>query len=56
MYNKGYEVKPFPSMWSATIGILELASRKHMTHAIFEIDVTEPRDPSRQYRARSGKR
>ena len=54
MSNKGYEVKPFPIMRRATIGILEAASRKHMIHAILEVDVTKPRDLIRQYRVRSG--
>lgn len=54
MSNKGYEVKPFSPMRRATTGILEAASRKHMIHAILEVDVSEPRDLIRQYQARNG--
>jgi hypothetical protein len=54
MSNKRHEVKPFPPMRRATTGILEAASRKHMIHAILEVDVSEPRDLIRQYQAMNG--
>ena len=41
-------------MRRATTGILEAASRKHMIHAILEVDVSEPRDLIRQYQAMNG--
>ena len=34
MKNTGYAVKRFPPMRRATTGLLEAASRKHMSHAI----------------------
>jgi hypothetical protein len=44
MSNTGYAVKRFPPMRRATTGLLEAASRKHMIHAILEVDVSVPRD------------
>jgi pyruvate/2-oxoglutarate dehydrogenase complex dihydrolipoamide acyltransferase (E2) component len=54
MGNNSYEVKTFPPIRSATIGVLDAASRKHMIHAIFEVDVSKPRDLIHQYKARNG--
>ena len=54
MSNKRHEVKPFPPMRRATTGILEAASRKHMIHAILEVDVSKPRDLIRRYQAMNG--
>ena len=52
--NMGFEVKRFPPIRRATTSLLEAASRKHMIHAILEVDVLVPRDLIRHYRATGG--
>lgn len=54
MNNRGFEVRPFHPLRRATIGILEAASRKHMIHALLNVDVSKPRDLIRQYKVQTG--
>jgi pyruvate/2-oxoglutarate dehydrogenase complex dihydrolipoamide acyltransferase (E2) component len=54
MTDHTFEVKPFPSIRQATIGVLRAASRKHMIHALLEVDVSKPRDLIRRYATMRG--
>ncbi len=54
MSDSGFEVKPFHPLRRATIGVLQAASRKHMIHALVEVDISKPRDLIRQYRTQAG--
>ena len=49
-----YEVIPFPKMRHAIIDYLCVARRKHMIHALTEVDVTKARQFIREHKARSG--
>lgn len=49
-----YTVKPFHPLRRATIGVLEAASRKHMIHALVEVDVSATRSLVRRYKAKTG--
>jgi hypothetical protein len=48
MNDRGFEAKPFHPLRRTTVGVLEAASRKHMIHALLEVDVSEPRINLRQ--------
>ena len=54
MNDRGFEVKPFHPLRRATVGVLEAASRKHMIHALLEVDVSAPRDLIRQHKGHTG--
>jgi pyruvate/2-oxoglutarate dehydrogenase complex dihydrolipoamide acyltransferase (E2) component len=50
----GYQVVPFPKMRYAIIDHLREARRKHMIHALTEVDVTKARQIIREHKARTG--
>jgi pyruvate/2-oxoglutarate dehydrogenase complex dihydrolipoamide acyltransferase (E2) component len=54
MQDSTYQVKRFHPLRRATIGILDAASKKHMIHALIEVDVSRPRELIRQYKAQTG--
>lgn len=54
MNDRGYEVRPFRPLRRATVGVLSAASKKHMIHALLEVDVSAPRDLIRQHKAQTG--
>jgi pyruvate/2-oxoglutarate dehydrogenase complex dihydrolipoamide acyltransferase (E2) component len=54
MSNQSFEVKPFHPLRRATIGVLEAASKKHMIHALIEVDVSEPRKLMHHHKAATG--
>ena len=50
----GYQVVPFPKMRHAIIDHLHEARRKHMIHALAEVDVTKARQIIREHKTRTG--
>src|SRR5687768_8294938 len=50
----GFRVVPFPSARRAILDYLAVARRKHVVHALVEVDVTLPRRTIREHRARTG--
>jgi pyruvate/2-oxoglutarate dehydrogenase complex dihydrolipoamide acyltransferase (E2) component len=50
----GYRVEPFPEIRRQQIDWLELMHRRHMIHALLEVDVTGARQSIREYRSSSG--
>lgn len=50
----GYTVVPFPRPRRVIVGYLDAASRKHLVHALVEVDVTLPRRTIRDHRGRTG--
>jgi pyruvate/2-oxoglutarate dehydrogenase complex dihydrolipoamide acyltransferase (E2) component len=52
--HNGYEVKPFPRNRQLVLDAGWLASRRHMIHALVEVDVTGPRRHIRAHRAQTG--
>jgi len=49
-----YQVVPFPQMRNAVIDHLHQAQRKHMIHALTEVDVTKARQIIREHKTRTG--
>lgn len=49
----GYEIVHFPKVRHAIVDHLRVARRKHMIHALVEVDVTKPRLHIRQHKART---
>jgi len=49
-----HEVLPFPPIREAALDLLRTAKRKHMIHALIEVDVTHPRRLLREHKARCG--
>jgi pyruvate/2-oxoglutarate dehydrogenase complex dihydrolipoamide acyltransferase (E2) component len=50
----GYTVVPFPQVRKMIVDVLELGRRKHMIHALVEVDVTRARRFIREYEAETG--
>jgi len=50
----GYEIVPFPRGRHAIVDSMIQAQRKHVTHALLELDVTEARCYLGQHKARTG--
>jgi pyruvate/2-oxoglutarate dehydrogenase complex dihydrolipoamide acyltransferase (E2) component len=50
----GYRAEPFPHIRRQQIDWLELMHRRHMIHALLEVDVTGARRSIREYRSRTG--
>jgi pyruvate/2-oxoglutarate dehydrogenase complex dihydrolipoamide acyltransferase (E2) component len=51
---RGFRVVPFPGARRAILDYLAVARRKHVVHALVEVDVTLPRRALREHRARTG--
>jgi hypothetical protein len=51
---RGFRVVPFPSARRAILDYLAVARRKHVVHALVEVDVTLPRRALCEHRARTG--
>jgi pyruvate/2-oxoglutarate dehydrogenase complex dihydrolipoamide acyltransferase (E2) component len=51
-----FDVKPFPRERHDIVDALEVGVRRHMVHALLEIDVTRPRDLIRGLEATGGER
>jgi len=49
-------VRPFPRGRGEIIDALEVGVRRHMVHALLELDVTRPRQRIRDHEARTGER
>jgi len=49
-----HRVIPFDRARRTVVGALEVGARRHMIHALVELDVTEPRRRLRAHRARTG--
>ena len=50
----GYEVIPFPRVRRLAIDLGRLARKRHMIHALFEVDVTKARQYLGEHEARTG--
>jgi pyruvate/2-oxoglutarate dehydrogenase complex dihydrolipoamide acyltransferase (E2) component len=50
----GYRVEPFTNAQRQQIDWLDLMSRRHMIHALLEVDVTGARQSIRAYRSKTG--
>lgn len=51
-----FEVKPFPRARHDIVDSLEVGVRRHMVHALLELDVTRPRQLLREHEARTGEK
>ena len=51
-----FEVKPFPRERHDIVDALEVGVRRHMVHALLELDVTRPRQLIRDHEASTGER
>jgi pyruvate/2-oxoglutarate dehydrogenase complex dihydrolipoamide acyltransferase (E2) component len=51
---RGFHVVPFSGPRRVIVGYLDAASRKHLVHALVEVDVTVPRRIVREHRERTG--
>jgi pyruvate/2-oxoglutarate dehydrogenase complex dihydrolipoamide acyltransferase (E2) component len=51
-----FRVVPFPRIREGAIDLLRQAHRKHMIHALIEVDVTEPRQIVADHKAKTGVR
>jgi pyruvate/2-oxoglutarate dehydrogenase complex dihydrolipoamide acyltransferase (E2) component len=49
-----YKLVPFPKIRRGTIDVLRQGQRKHMIHALLEVDVTKARQYIREHKARTG--
>lgn len=49
-----YKLVPFPKIRRAYIDVLREGQRKHMIHALLEVDVTKARQYVREHKARTG--
>lgn len=49
-----FEVVPFPRARGTVVGALEVGARRHMVHALVEVDVTEARLRILEHRTRTG--
>lgn len=49
-----YQLVPFPKIRRAYMDVLREGQRKHMIHALLEVDVTNARQYLRQYKAKMG--
>jgi pyruvate/2-oxoglutarate dehydrogenase complex dihydrolipoamide acyltransferase (E2) component len=56
MPGDSFEVRPFPRGRRDVIDALEVGVRRHMVHALLELDVTRPRQLIRDHGARTGER
>jgi pyruvate/2-oxoglutarate dehydrogenase complex dihydrolipoamide acyltransferase (E2) component len=56
MPGESFEVRPFPRGRGEIIDALEVGVRRHMVHALLELDVTRPRQRIREHEARTGER
>jgi len=56
MTNKSnaYQVIPFPAARHVIVDAGRLASRRHIIHGLLELDVTRPREITRQHKAQTG--
>lgn len=50
----GFSVVPFPGPRRVIVGYLDAASRRHLVHALVEVDVTAPRETIREHGRRTG--
>ena len=50
----GFSVVPFAGPRRVIVGYLDAASRKHLVHALVEVDVTASREMIREHRSRTG--
>ena len=53
-HHDAYEILPFPRSREGAIDLLRTAQRKHMIHALIEVDVTVPRQLIREHKACTG--
>lgn len=51
-----FEAKPFPRARHDIVDSLEVGVRRHMVHALLELDVTRPRQVLRDHEARTGEK
>ena len=51
---KSYQVVPFPAERNVIVDAGRLASRRHITHGLLEVDVTRPREFMRAHKAQTG--
>ncbi len=56
MGRASFEVKPFARKRHDVVDALEVGSRRHMVHALLELDVTRPRQLIRDHEVRAGVR
>lgn len=56
MPGESFEVRPFPRGRGEIVDALEVGVRRHMVHALLELDVTHPRRLLREHAARTGER
>jgi pyruvate/2-oxoglutarate dehydrogenase complex dihydrolipoamide acyltransferase (E2) component len=56
MPGESFEVRPFPPGRGEIVDALEVGVRRHMVHALLELDVTLPRQRLRDHEARTGER
>ncbi len=49
-----FQLLPFARARRTVVGALEVGARRHMVHALVELDVTEPRRRLRAHRERTG--
>lgn len=56
MSDDAFEVRPFPRSRHDVVDALEVGVRRHVVHALLEIDVTRPRALLREREARTGER
>jgi pyruvate/2-oxoglutarate dehydrogenase complex dihydrolipoamide acyltransferase (E2) component len=53
--NKGFKTIPFPAARKVIVDAGRWGSRRHLIHALLEIDVTRPREIMQERKARTGK-
>lgn len=56
MADAGFELQPFPRERHDIVDALEVGVRRHMVHALLELDVTRARALVREHAARTGER
>jgi pyruvate/2-oxoglutarate dehydrogenase complex dihydrolipoamide acyltransferase (E2) component len=56
MGRPGFEVKPFPRQRHDVVDALEVGVRRHMVHALLELDVTRPRQIIRDRETSTGEK
>lgn len=56
MRRSSFDVKPFPRARHDVVDALEVGVRRHMVHALLELDVTRPRQVIRELEPREGER
>jgi hypothetical protein len=56
MKRSPFELKPFPRERHDVVDALEIGVRRHMVHALLELDVTYPRQLLRDHESNAGAR